>query len=351
MAPIQLLDLPPPRNEKKGWPWTESSVGIYKSADEVLEWPRISIITPSFNQGEFIEETIRSILLQNYPNFEYFVVDGVSTDDTIVTLNKYEKYLSWISESDEGQTDAINKGLKRATGDIIAYMNSDDIYLPGTFYKIAEFFKQNPDVDMVYGNVVHINKKSDIYEYPKTEQVTLEKIFTFNIYIPQPTVFLRKSLIEDIGFFDKNLHLAMDYDYWIRVIPNHKIIYFKEFLAGARIYPEAKSSSLDCEYKDEFLYIIEKFFSIYSEKEIGISMNKVKSMVYLNAARISLMKLLMDTSRQYFLISFKLYPRNFFNLSAIGGWALAFCGTNIAQYIINVRNRLVHSKFRKTYSR
>jgi glycosyltransferase involved in cell wall biosynthesis len=344
---ILLSNVKSPENGKKGWPWTENLNGCHKFADDLKEWPKISIITPSFNQGQFIEETIRSVLLQNYPNVEYIVIDGGSTDNTVKILKKYEQYLTWISEPDDGQTDAINKGLIISTGDIIAYLNSDDIYLPGTFFKIAQFLIKNTDVEMVYGNILHINKESEIFEYPKTQQVTLEKMFTFNTYIPQPTVFLRRSLIEDIGIFDKQLQLAMDYDYWIRVIPNHKIIFLNEYLAAARIYPEAKSSLLDCAYKDEFLYIIKKFFSTYSEKEIGIPEKKIRSMIYLNAARISLLKLSIGVSRKYFLMSFKLYPRNFLNVSAIGGLALTFCGAPVVQQIIKVRNRMVHFKISK----
>src|ERR1700747_491647 len=126
----QLNDLPEPPPGKKGWPWTEESTALPSSDEQ--QGPRITVVTPSFNQGTFLEETIRSVLLQGYPDLEYIVLDGGSTDNSVDILRNYDRQLTnWVSERDRGQTHAINKGLARATGDIAAYLNSDDLYLPG----------------------------------------------------------------------------------------------------------------------------------------------------------------------------------------------------------------------------
>ena len=126
-------------------------------------WPRISIVTPSYNQAEFLEKTILSILNQNYPNLEYIIIDGVSTDGSVEIIKKYERYLAyWISERDNGQADAINKGFKIATGDFIAWQNSDDVYLPGSFFKVIEKFEKYPNPDIVFGNVYLINESDEI---------------------------------------------------------------------------------------------------------------------------------------------------------------------------------------------
>ncbi|GAG62509.1 unnamed protein product [marine sediment metagenome] len=128
-----------------------------------LSWPRISVITPSYNQGRFLEKTILSVLNQNYPNLEYIIIDGGSTDESINIIKKYENYIDyWVSEKDRGQADALNKGFKKATGDIIGWQNSDDIYLPSVFLKIAELFKQNPKIDIIYGNRFDIDEDNNI---------------------------------------------------------------------------------------------------------------------------------------------------------------------------------------------
>src|SRR5262245_43472888 len=126
-----LAELPPPPSAKTGWPWTEESRRLSNRTTEDRAWPRISVVTPSFNQGKFIEETIRSILLQGYPNLEYIVIDGGSTDNSLEVIKRYSPWLSyWVSEKDRWQSHAINKGMSHATGDIVAWLNSDDLYLP-----------------------------------------------------------------------------------------------------------------------------------------------------------------------------------------------------------------------------
>jgi glycosyltransferase involved in cell wall biosynthesis len=223
--------------------------------------PLVSIITPSFNQGHFIEETLLSIQNQAYKNVEHIVIDGGSKDQTILVLKKYSPSISWISEPDDGQTNAINKGLKRSHGEIIAYLNSDDLYLPETIQTIVDFFDEHPEIDMVYGDIIHIDKQSQYIETVKTGTIVFEKYLTGGVYLPQPTVFFRRKILEKIGYFDEKLDLAMDLDYWIRIFLNFQTAYIPVVLAKARIYPEAKSSAQGLKYLDEKIYILEKTFS------------------------------------------------------------------------------------------
>ena len=156
-----LEKLPMPPSDKLGWPWTvETLPQIYFKG---YYYPKISVITPSYNQGNFIEETIRSVILQNYPNLELIIIDGGSTDNTIEILNKYDLWISyWVSEKDNGQSNAINKGLKIATGQLIGWQNSDDIYFPNAFYEIVKAFNKDRKSSIYFGHQAKINYKSNI---------------------------------------------------------------------------------------------------------------------------------------------------------------------------------------------
>jgi len=231
--------------------------------------PLVSVITPSYNQGQFIEETILSIQNQSYKNIEHIVVDGKSTDETLTILEKYSTTVTWISEQDTGQTNAINKGLIKSHGEILAYLNSDDLYLPDTIKTVVDFFTDHPEINMVYGDIIHIDKESKEMETIKTGTISFEKYLTGILYLPQPTVFFRRRVLEKIGYFDEILHVAMDLDYWIRIFIRFKAAYIPVILAKARIYPEAKSSAASKKYLEERLYILEKTFSD-SQRNVSI---------------------------------------------------------------------------------
>jgi len=205
---------------------------------------KISIITPSFNQGEFIEDTIKSVISQNYEKFEYIIIDGGSNDDTVDIIKRYQDKISyWISEPDYGQTNAINKGLKIATGDIITYLNSDDLFLPGTLEKIANYFNIYQDRYFVYGNTIVIDKKGEVIKYRK--QLKFNKniacMIGFGLVIDQPATFWRKEVFEKIGFFNENLYYTMDADYWFRISRYYKLYYINEYLAKFRWHSQSKT--------------------------------------------------------------------------------------------------------------
>jgi len=220
--------------------------------------PLVTIITPSFNQGEYIEDTILSILQQTYSTIEYIVVDGVSTDKTHEILKKYcDKISSVIIEPDEGQTDAINKGINISHGSIIGYVNSDDLLENDAVERVVSFFSNNVDVNMVYGSCHYIDDKGELLYDLIPGSYDLNRLILGN-YISQPTVFFRTELIMKIGFFDKRLHYAMDYDYWLRIAMQGKIIFIPRFLAKFRIHSNSKTTLCPLDFYEETAHIMSK---------------------------------------------------------------------------------------------
>ncbi len=210
---------------------------------------RISIITPSLNQAGFIERTIRSVLAQDYPNIEYIVIDGGSTDNTVEILKSYGSRIVWISEKDEGQSDAINKGISMATGDIIAYLNSDDLYEPGALSAAAEVFAKDRSVMWLTGRC----RIMDEADHEVRRLITAYKNFLLAHYsyalllvanpISQPATFWRREIVGEFGPFDLNEHLAMDYEYWLRIGRKYPPLILKRYLAGFRVHQASKTTS------------------------------------------------------------------------------------------------------------
>lgn len=207
--------------------------------------PTVSVITPSFNQGQFIEETILSIKNQNYPNIEHIVIDGGSTDNTLDVLRKYDKDITWVSEPDNGQTHAINKGLRMAGGDFITYLNSDDILLPGTIPAVVEAFTKRPDIDFLYGDYQIIDVRGNHLLSRKTINFDKNVLMFGRALIAQPASFFRKSVVDKIGLFDENYDFCMDVEFWIRAVLKgikfHRIDYP---LAAQRLHDSAKTMTV-----------------------------------------------------------------------------------------------------------
>lgn len=220
-------------------------------------YPRISLITPSLNQGKFIEATIQSVLSQNYPNLEFIVMDGGSSDNTVDVLKRYSDQLKWASEKDKGQTDAINKGLRMANGEILAYLNADDVFLPGTLFKVAQIFMEYPETMWVTGQCRIVDE--DNREIRRL--ITVYKNFWLRFgqrfmllitdYISQPATFWRAKALEDFGYPDENLHYAMDYEYWLRLYSKYPPLFIPEYLAAFKVHPHSKTSTTG--HKDIFV--------------------------------------------------------------------------------------------------
>jgi glycosyltransferase involved in cell wall biosynthesis len=206
----------------------------------ILSHPSLSIVTPSFNQGKYIRRTIDSVLSQEIPDIEYMVVDGGSTDATIDILRSYGKAISWVSERDRGQADAVNKGIRSTQGEIIGWINSDDIYYPGALRKARDLFSARPDVDILYGLADHIDETDAVIEPYYNEEWDYERLKDV-CFICQPAVFFRRSIVDRFGYLDENLHYCLDYEYWLRIGRTLPFYYLKERLAGSRMYQDNKT--------------------------------------------------------------------------------------------------------------
>ena len=227
-----LSALPPPPPGKIGWPWTEESPQLPDTMPDPSTtlrtggrpWPRVSIVTPSYNQGQFIEETIRSVLLQGYPDLEYIIIDGGSTDRSVQIIRKYEPWLTyWVSEQDRGQSHAINKGFSRATGEILAWLNSDDGYLPCSLQKVSRYLPFPRGV--LVGATVLLHDGSQTREYVFKRRTYEQMLYTGGV-LPQPSVFWSVDLWQIAGPLKQDLHYVMDYDLWLRMFSCAKEIRF-----------------------------------------------------------------------------------------------------------------------------
>ncbi|MEO6906820.1 MAG: glycosyltransferase family 2 protein [Abditibacteriaceae bacterium] len=257
-----LSNLPSAPSDHTGWPWTKETPALPDTMPNGEAWPRISIVTPSFNQGQFLEETIRSILLQGYPNLEYIIIDGGSTDESVEIIKKYEPWLTyWVSEKDRGQVHAINKGLERCTGEIFNWINSDDLLTLGALRTIAEAFK---DVDVVAGGCIHFSEsgEKDCFYCANLSASSLirnegrgkkRRIFQ------QPPFWIRINNLLDCGGIDEQFHYAFDWDLAIRYLslsPN--IAYLHSGLARFRLHPASKTVSENAKFAEERILILEK---------------------------------------------------------------------------------------------
>lgn len=202
---------------------------------------KVSIVTPSFNQGQFIERTLQSVASQSGAEIEHVVFDGGSTDSTIEILKRFSPPVRWVSKKDNGQTDAVNKGLLSTNGEIIGWLNSDDIYYSGAVARIVKFFQDNPEIDVVYGMADHIDIDDHAFEEYPTEPWNFERLKE-TCFICQPALFFRRRVLEKSGLLDESLTYCMDYEYWLRLGSSGiKFAYLESKLAGSRLYADNKT--------------------------------------------------------------------------------------------------------------
>jgi len=206
--------------------------------------PLVSIITPSYNQVKYLEDTIQSVIQQDYPNLEYIIVDGGSTDGSPEVIERYQdKFAWWVSESDQGQADAINKGFRKATGEIIAWLNSDDLYLPGTISSAVELFQKNPAAGVIYGDAVSADADGRLLNELHFSSWGTRDFLQFNI-ICQPAVFMKRSIVEKVGYLDPSYHFFLDHQLWIRLSRETEFVHHPEIWAVSRYHQDAKNVTM-----------------------------------------------------------------------------------------------------------
>ncbi|MEW5975386.1 MAG: glycosyltransferase family 2 protein [Acidobacteriota bacterium] len=226
---------------------------------------RLSIVTPSYNQGPFIEDAVASVLGQDYKCIEYLVIDAESNDETAQIVSRYVSDLTWVREPDRGQADAVNKGFRLSRGEVLGWLNADDVYCPGSFAEVAQRFQDDPDLMLLYGDAEHVDGEGRFLEKYPTRAFHLES-FASHCFICQPACFFRKSLIEAVGFLDIDLQYALDLDLWIRCgllqreHPSWKFEYLPRVLARSRMHQDNKTLSKRRDSLLEIIRVVDKHF-------------------------------------------------------------------------------------------
>ena len=269
--------------------------------------PLVSVITPSYNQADFLEDTIKSVLAQDYPAIEYLIIDGGSTDGSVDIIRKYKSELEWwISEPDEGQAAAINKGMMRAKGEIVAWLNSDDLYLPGAVSRAVAEFQSQPQLGLVFGNAVTIDADGCPIRELIFPDWQLEDLIGFRI-ICQPAVFMARELYEQVAGLDLNYHFMLDHHLWIRIASLAPIQHIPSMVAAARHHEAAKNVSQAAAFGRESLEILEW---IKTQPDLAAFVAANKRQVLAGAYRLNA-RYLMDGGQ--YAPALKSYARAFFN--------------------------------------
>ncbi|MBS4058918.1 MAG: glycosyltransferase, partial [Bacteroidetes bacterium] len=274
------------------------------------ELPLVSVVTPSFNQARFLEETMLSVLHQDYPCLEYLVIDGGSKDGSTDIIQKYKHRLDyWVSERDNGQSHAINKGWQRSQGEILAYLNSDDTYQPGAVLKAARALMTNPDWAMVYGDCGIIDENGKLIDMWGAQSFDLKSLL-YNCRIGQPTVFVRRSVLDCVEMMDESFFMAMDYDLWTRIGLRYSIGYLPgEHLANYRVHQSAKSSAHALRFTEENERVIRRTLADphlpFPPKKVE---NRAIGALYFRHSAMLISHGCQDEARPWFWRALRLYP-------------------------------------------
>jgi glycosyltransferase involved in cell wall biosynthesis len=250
--------------------------------DSFIKKPHVSIITPSYNQGEFLEDTILSVLSQDYSDIEYILIDGGSTDNSMDIIRQYEDRISdWVSEKDMGQAHAINKGLLRSRGEFLGWLNSDDILLPSTVSRVIKVFNEYPDIDVVYGRLERIDERNKVIPTPilPKDRIEFSKEYVIGeCVVNQPGAFWRRRIMEKAGLLDQNLKYALDYEFWIRIaLAGGQFRRIPEVVARFRLNRLSKTSNQTSEMAMEQLNVLERTLTIEDlDRKLGINEDRVR---------------------------------------------------------------------------
>ena len=269
---------PQPPFGKNGWPW--SDVSIPKKDIVRKKLPKVSIVTPSYNQGRFIEETIRSVLLQEYENLEYIIIDGESKDQSVKIIKKYEKWISyWVSEPDRNQSNAINKGFRHATGDIFGWLNSDDIFTPNAISKIVELREKFPDAIAWSGSAEKIDLEGNSLGVYNARPGTAKDFGNFghSACVYQPSTLIDSKAFEKVGGINEELEIGLDVELWIKLAAIGSFACTDEVISVIKMYPEAKHLENPLATYSELISINQKYgFSDLAQKWLLFFAEKYK---------------------------------------------------------------------------
>jgi glycosyltransferase involved in cell wall biosynthesis len=274
--------------------------------------PLVTIVTPSLNARDFVRESISSVLAQDYPRVEYLVVDGGSTDGTLDVLREFEQRLRWISEPDRGQSAAINKGWRLSSGEIVAWLNTDDTYRPGAIRRVVEFLLAHPEVDTVYGDCDYVDQRGQHPRpYPTRPYDYLDLVRTTVNYLPQPATFLRRRALESVGYLDESLHYVMDLDYWLRLGLRHAVAYLPVPLATLRMHASAKSVQQVAGFGPELVRV---YRALFARPDLPAAVRAVKreamSNAYYRAAHSAYWAGQLSDARRYARLAWCQAPSN-----------------------------------------
>lgn len=276
------------------------------------DWPLVSIIVPSLNQGGFIVAAIDSILAQGYPHLECLVVDGGSSDETLEILQRYGNRIRWVSEPDRGQSHALNKGWRMARGEILGWLNSDDAYRPGAIETVVRAFIAHPEVGGIYGDCDYISATGEFLEKYETGPFNYETFFrTSRSPIPQPAMFIRRSVYEHIGPVNESLRLVMDWEYWLRVGMHYPILYLPQTLATYRVHGSSKSATESLRYGEETTRV---YREMLASSELPDNLRRFEkaamNSVLLQAAKYAFDGACLKEARRYLIAGWKIRPLN-----------------------------------------
>ena len=308
----------------------------------------VSIVTPSYNQSRYIEETIQSVLLQDYPAIEYLIIDGGSTDGSVEIIRRYATRLSyWVSEPDVGQADAINKGWQRARGDIIAYINSDDLYLPGAIHRAVHYFEQHPEVGIVCGACQLIGKDGKPLRAPvEVPEISLEWLLRYPL--PQPAVFFRRSVIEQIGLLDPALHYVLDWEFCIRAamtgIPIARLM--GSPIACFRCWESQKTNNSFMHQIEEQVLVRDR---LLLNPQVSATLAKAitfsKAWAFLWPAYQHYLRGQMGSARNLLRLAVTFDRRIAIHPEFLGLYARALLGYRFSMYARNIKSSLSRNKF------
>ncbi len=277
MNDYKVSDLPSPPGDKSGWPWTVPESNQKIKDENNTELPRISVITPSLNQGQFLEETIRSVLLQDYPNLEYFIMDGGSSDNSVEIIRKYERWISgWVSEQDKGQASALNHAFRGSSGDILCWINSDDNFLPDALWSIAQVFVEHPN-KIILGDVELFSEDGHFKQILQQRNVTYRNMvenWRTELRWAQPGLFIPKILYKQVGEFNSNLRYVFDRDYMCRMLRSAEVFYLHKPVARFRMHPMSKTVAEAPLWFNEQELVTQRYWVYMTEREKRSSQGK-----------------------------------------------------------------------------